>query len=107
MNREHEFVMTSVLGHICEKDFPDQYRKWRNCPPKDLFHLPVETNVTKDKISIKENLQNQARYASHIFIWTDCDREGEAIGAEVVRIVQSANPRIQVLRARFSSIIPR
>ena len=40
-----------------------------------------------------------------LVIWTDCDREGEAIGAEIVAICRKANPTIQVKRARFSAII--
>lgn len=39
-----------------------------------------------------------------LFIWTDCDREGEYIGTEVRDIALKANPRIMVKRARFSNI---
>lgn len=38
-------------------------------------------------------------------IWTDCDREGENIGAEIVKICRKAKPNIVVKRARFSAII--
>jgi len=38
-------------------------------------------------------------------IWTDCDREGENIGAEIVKICRQAKPNIVVKRARFSAII--
>ena len=40
-------------------------------------------------------------------IWTDCDREGEHIGYEIMNVCKRANPRIEILRARFSAIIPR
>jgi DNA topoisomerase-3 len=39
-----------------------------------------------------------------LIIWTDCDREGENIGAEIVEVCRAANPRIAVYRARFSEI---
>ncbi|WAQ88490.1 hypothetical protein PtA15_9A617 [Puccinia triticina] len=39
-------------------------------------------------------------------IWTDCDREGEHIGSEIVSVCRAAKPDIIVLRARFSAIIP-
>jgi DNA topoisomerase III len=39
-----------------------------------------------------------------LFIWTDCDREGEHIGSEIRDIARAANPRIQVKRAHFSNI---
>lgn len=37
-------------------------------------------------------------------IWTDCDREGEDIGAEIVSVCQEVKPNIDVFRARFSEI---
>lgn len=40
-------------------------------------------------------------------IWTDCDREGEHIGAEVVRECQRVKRDIEVTRARFSAIIAK
>lgn len=38
-----------------------------------------------------------------MFLWTDCDREGEHIGAEVRSQALKGNPRIQVKRAKFSN----
>lgn len=37
-------------------------------------------------------------------IWTDCDREGEAIGAEVVAVCREARTTLDVYRAKFSEI---
>lgn len=39
-----------------------------------------------------------------LIIWTDCDREGEHIGGEIVDVCRRTNQRIQVYRARFSEI---
>lgn len=49
----------------------------------------------------------EARQATHLMIWTDCDREGEAIGHEIVQVCRKANPRLIVKRARFSAIIAK
>ena len=38
-------------------------------------------------------------------IWTDCDREGENIGAEIANVCRGAKRDIIVRRARFSAII--
>lgn len=57
----------------------------------------------QDKVSIADNIAQQARYAQALFIWTDCDLEGEHIGAEVRRAAQKGNSRIEVKRARFSN----
>lgn len=40
-------------------------------------------------------------------IWTDCDREGEYIGREIVEICMQSNRNITVKRARFSSVVQR
>ena len=53
---------------------------------------------------IRDNLASEATKSDKLIIWTDCDREGENIGAEIVNVCRQANYRIQVLRARFSSI---
>lgn len=41
-----------------------------------------------------------------LVLWLDCDREGEAIGEEVRDVCVRANPRLQVYRARFSTVMP-
>ena len=54
-----------------------------------------------------KNLIAEGKDAKVLMIWTDCDREGEHIGAEIVRQVQTVNPNIEIKRARFSAIIAR
>jgi DNA topoisomerase-3 len=54
---------------------------------------------------VERNLQNEARTADLLIIWTDCDREGEHIGWEVAQVCIKANRRLKVKRARFSAII--
>ena len=58
-----------------------------------------------DKKAIVENLSSEARKAHQLMIWTDCDREGENIGAEIANVCRKANRDIVVKRARFSAII--
>ena len=50
-----------------------------------------------------ENITQQARYAKALFIWTDCDREGEFIGSEVRQAAHKGNARLEVKRAQFSN----
>ena len=99
------FVVTCVAGHITEKDFGSAHRSWNSCDPAQLFDAPLETHTPKDKLKIKDTLVNLARNCQMLVIWTDCDREGEAIGAEVAAICRLSNPTITVKRARFSAII--
>lgn len=64
----------------------------------------ISINLSKDKKTIAQNLESQARYAQALVIWTDCDREGEHIGNEIVEAARKGKPGIQVLRARFSNV---
>ncbi|KAG6836236.1 hypothetical protein H0H93_009928 [Arthromyces matolae] len=99
------FTVTCVAGHLTSNDFSDAHRKWNSCDPFDLFDAPVETFIPSDKKAIEENLLAQARRADMLMIWTDCDREGEHIGLEIVRVCKKAKRNIDVKRARFSAII--
>ena len=88
-----------------EYDFNAMYSKWSSCDPFALFEAPVECKVKKDSSAIAENLKNEAMRSQMLMIWTDCDREGEKIGAEIAKICRSVNANISVKRARFSAII--
>ena len=39
-----------------------------------------------------------------LVIWTDCDREGEHIGSEIVEICRDSNSRLDIYRARYSAV---
>ncbi|KAF8251810.1 DNA topoisomerase III [Wilcoxina mikolae CBS 423.85] len=115
-------VMSSVLGHTVDWDFTALHRKWNSCAPGQLFDAPTEqivkvrtsdspplsinalTAIAQERKDIADNISAQARYARALFIWTDCDREGEYIGTEVRDIALRANPNLEVKRAKFSNI---
>jgi DNA topoisomerase IA len=61
-------------------------------------------NTKQDKKIVASNIEAQAKHASILFIWTDCDREGEHIGTEIRDIALKANRNLQIYRARFSNI---
>lgn len=102
-----DLVITSVKGHLLSSDFTDQYREWKSCRPSDLFTAPIQTFVHKDNADVARNLKKEVEDADLLMIWTDCDREGEHIGAEVVKICRQKRARIKIKRARFSAIIAR
>ncbi|KAL8719160.1 MAG: hypothetical protein Q9225_003800 [Loekoesia sp. 1 TL-2023] len=95
--------MTSVLGHLTATDFPPEYRKWQISTCQQLFDAPVITSVDKDKEPIAKNIAQQARYCKALFIWTDCDREGEHIGSEVREAALKGNQWLEIRRAIFSN----
>jgi len=113
-------TFTSVIGHLISHDFSSAYRKWESCNPSVLFDAPIEPSVpdvrlepsaatedidsVQDKKPIAMNIETQAQYSDILYIWTDCDREGENIGAEIRDIALKKNPRLEVKRARFSNV---
>ncbi|KII92565.1 hypothetical protein PLICRDRAFT_89135 [Plicaturopsis crispa FD-325 SS-3] len=99
------FTVTSVMGHLTTKDFPQDYRLWTACDPFLLFDAPVITKTGDSFKTLETNLKNEARRANTLMIWTDCDREGEHIGSEIADICRRANRNIVVNRARFSALI--
>ena len=100
-----DMLMTSVSGHLLNYDFGDQYRKWNSCQAVQLFDLPV-TKMCRDEsnVKIKRTLEREAKAAKWLIIWTDCDREGENIGFEIIDVCKAINPRLQIFRAKFSEI---
>ena len=100
-----QFTVTSVLGHLLDYEFDSRYSSWHSCDPFDLFDAPVLTSVKKDFKSVARNLENEARRAHTLMIWTDCDREGENIGAEIAGVCKEVKRDLVVRRARFSAII--
>ncbi|KAI5479873.1 DNA topoisomerase III [Pseudohyphozyma bogoriensis] len=102
-----DFTVTAVAGHLTESDFAPELKSWKSCDPFALFDAPIYRKTSSDPAQkgIEANLIAEAKKATHLMIWTDCDREGEHIGSEVAEICRKANPRIIVKRARFSAII--
>lgn len=100
-------VVTSVLGHLMSTDFGPQHRKWQSCTPLSLFDAPIVRQVNEDMRDVAANLEQEARRADMLVIWTDCDREGENIGWEIVQVCQKVKRHLQVKRARFSVVQQR
>ncbi|XP_011696308.1 PREDICTED: DNA topoisomerase 3-alpha-like isoform X2 [Wasmannia auropunctata] len=98
-------VMTSVSGHLLGYEFTGAYRKWHGCNPLSLFDAPVSKQcLDENHVKIKRTLEREIRSCSALIIWTDCDREGENIGFEIVQVCQMVKPNLRVYRAKFSEI---
>lgn len=100
-------IMTSVSGHLLAHDFQMRFRKWQSCNPLVLFEAEIEKYCPENFIDIKKTLEREAQHCQALVIWTDCDREGENIGFEIIHVCKAVRPNLQVLRARFSEITPR
>nr|XP_036875404.1 DNA topoisomerase 3-alpha isoform X5 [Manis javanica] len=100
-------IMTSVSGHLLAHDFQMQFRKWQSCNPLVLFEAKIEKYCPENFVDIKKTLERETQQCQALVIWTDCDREGENIGFEIIHVCKAVKPSLQVLRARFSEITPR
>uniref|UniRef100_A0A914GU42 DNA topoisomerase n=1 Tax=Globodera rostochiensis TaxID=31243 RepID=A0A914GU42_GLORO len=93
------FVFTSVSGHLMNYDFHESHKQWNENRISELFEAQIILNVDSGMRDIETNLR-----AHTLLIWTDCDREGEHIGDQVVKVCRKENSHIIVRRARFSEI---
>ncbi|KAF2005044.1 DNA topoisomerase III [Amniculicola lignicola CBS 123094] len=101
-------TMTSVLGHLLNHEFEPRYKNWTSCDPSVLFDARIEVFVRSNSKSIADNIKRHARRADVLYIWTDCDREGEHIGAEIRSVAAQSNQSLGriggTVRAHFSNI---
>jgi len=94
-----QMVMTSVSGHLLGYEFTGAYRKWYGCHPLSLFDAPVSKQcLDENYVKIKRTLEREVRSCNTLIIWTDCDREGENIGFEIIQVCQAVKPNIRVYR---------
>ncbi|XP_003738893.2 DNA topoisomerase 3-alpha [Galendromus occidentalis] len=97
--------MTSASGHILNFAFPDQYKDWNSIDPLVLFDAPlIQKCETETAEQIRRTLEREIKRCKHLIIWTDNDREGEAIGFEIIDICKRVEPNVRVWRAKFSEI---
>ncbi|CAN6598700.1 DNA topoisomerase 3 [Trichomonascus vanleenenianus] len=101
-------TVTSVKGHIKSIDFDDRIYGWGKCDPRELFEAPTIEKVLAEPIA--RNIRAEAAGSAKLFIWTDCDREGESIGYEIMKIAQQGNRAFNdmnnVRRAIFNNVDP-
>jgi DNA topoisomerase-3 len=53
---------------------------------------------------VVQNLKHLSKDIDDLVIWTDCDREGEAIGYDIIDLCRQSKPRLSVYRAHFSAL---
>ncbi|CAG9812556.1 unnamed protein product [Phaedon cochleariae] len=104
LGEEARMVMTSVSGHLMNYEFTGQYRMWHSCSPLALFDAPVMKTCPPDYERIKKTLEREIVSCQGLIIWTDCDREGENIGFEIIKVCTDIKPNLRIYRAKFSEI---
>lgn len=102
--QQSKIVFTSVSGHLLTHEFSNAYRNWQSCSPEQLFDAPVVKKCPDNFVKIKQTLEREVRTCHGLIIWTDCDREGENIGYEIIDVCKAIKPSIPVFRAKFSDM---
>lgn len=101
---EVKVVVTAVRGHLTELVVPQEFG-WGQVDPYRLFECPLDFQITDSMADIAINLSNLGSRADFLMIWTDCDREGEFIGAEIAGATKKFTTGSQnLLRAQFSHL---
>lgn len=104
LGQNSKMVFTSVSGHLLTHEFSRAYKNWTSCNPEVLFDAPVSKYCPERYVNIKKTLEREIRTCNGLIIWTDCDREGENIGYEIIDVCKAIKSSIQVYRARFSDM---
>ena len=64
-----------------------------------MLKEPIENSK-----QVVKNLEFYCKDVTSLVIWTDCDREGEAIGFDIIDVCKRLNRNIDVYRAHFSAM---
>lgn len=99
-----KMLFTSVSGHLLTYEFSNAFRNWQSCNPEQLFDAPVMKTCPDNFVKIQQTLEREIRTCNGLIIWTDCDREGENIGYEIIDVCRAIKPNITVERAKFSDM---
>lgn len=106
-NSKCSVTVTSVLGHVHALDF--DLGGSNHGDPANLYGAAVK-KVVEDSTAehgIEEHLVAAAAGCNFLYLWLDCDREGENICYEVISICRRAGFFLsdhQIFRARFSAL---
>lgn len=77
------FKVTSVAGHVYQRDFTTDKRNWDDIDPYDLFDSNTVKIEANHDTRVTGHLQQEAKGADYLVLWLDNDREGENICFEV------------------------
>ncbi len=103
-NQSTTYRVTSVLGHLMGVEFPESCKNWYATKMEDLYHIPLIKSPVENAHGVVSNLKYYSRDCDDLIIWTDCDREGEAIGYDIIDICVQTKSNLDVYRAKFSAL---
>jgi DNA topoisomerase III len=93
--RTANFKVSSVAGHVYNRDFPPAFQDRRK-DPVSLFDAPTIRVCDKRARPVAKHLQMLSSNCDFVVLWLDCDKEGENICFEVLEICKKNIPRSSV-----------
>ncbi len=101
---EDQIIVTSVIGHIYNFDYPPPYDKesdWSLTDPEELLTKePIEKPINEQLVEQLVELGEQVNLLS---IATDFDGHGESIGWQIARTCRRKNQNLMISRMRFTA----
>ncbi|RLI29649.1 MAG: DNA topoisomerase III, partial [Candidatus Hecatellales archaeon] len=99
-------TVLALSGHLLELDFPQEYNRWREVNPQQLFEAPVKWTVRDPKTyrMLVETLRSSSN--PMLVLATDNDHEGEFIAYEVLLAARETLGSVKFFRMRFNSTTP-
>eukprot|EP00039_Didymoeca_costata_P011259 m.157356 g.157356 ORF g.157356 m.157356 type:complete len:1099 (-) comp15115_c1_seq3:280-3576(-) len=99
--------ITSVVGHLFGLDFDED----SGVDPVNLFGAHTRKTIAENttQFGVLETLITLSENADYLYLWLDCDREGENICYEVISVLRGAGLFLdddKIFRAEFSSLAP-
>lgn len=95
--------VTSVAGHVFNRDFPVQYQDWKQ-DPEGLFDAPTMRKLDKQSRPVANHLSNISKNLDFLVLWLDCDKEGENICFEVLDVCKYNIPKVIKPAFKFFSL---
>ena len=71
---------------------------------EELYQIPLDKIPIETSVNVVANIKQYSKDCDALQIWTDCDREGEAIGFDIIDTARKVKPNIDVYRAHFSAL---
>jgi len=99
-----EWKVIGLRGHIIKLDYPREYNRWNGIAPLKLVDIEPVKKISNRNIA--DAIKKLAEGADRVIVATDYDREGELIGVEGLEILNKGLKKIDIGRAKFSSLIP-
>ena len=99
-------TVTSVVGHVHTLDFDGNHQRG---DPANLYTAATKkvAEETSEEHGIEAHLVAAAQDCHILFLWLDCDREGENICYEVIQVCRKAGLFVDdasIFRAKFSAL---